>query len=142
MPDEHEMAEIHDAMDPQQKLDEARHVRRRAFREQQAAPNPDRFTGVHRCNTCGFELELEREPIPERCPACGFLYEREAMSDAEAGAISTAYEAAGLKRRQAFALESIAGAGELVAEAINRLTDLVGEVAEVIGDRTGKPPRR
>jgi hypothetical protein len=139
MPDEREMAEVHEAMQPQSSSEPSRHERRRIAREQSAS---DRFTGIKRCDWCEFELELEREAIPERCPGCGRPYDPEGDgSDKFTAEGIYAMSTLSTARRQAAAIELVAGAIELGAEALTGLTTLLGDVAEALSQRVGKTGR-
>lgn len=129
MPDEREMAEIHDAMTP---AEPSRAERRRITRDQ---PVSDRITGVRWCAFCGFELELDREPIPEHCPQCAYAgYE-------EPGVVEEGNEAIALSRRNSSAIESVAGAIERGVDVFTDFKDLIGEIAEALAQRVGKAGR-
>lgn len=144
MPDEREMAEINETIhsEPQPS---SRGERRRILRDQ---PPPDRFTGIKRCDWCEATVELDREPLPERCDACGRPYDHEADGTLNAdGSLKFTVEGIhamstlSTARRQAAAVESVAGAIEIVGEAVNRLADVFGDIGEAIAQRVGKAGR-
>jgi len=137
MPDEREMAEINEAIQPQEPL-LPRAERRRIAREQ---PVSDRFTGVKRCDRCGFQVELEREPIPERCDGCGFRYDTTVQAPEDYDQVGSGIESSALKRRHAAAVEGVGGAIELLAEGVNRLADVFGDIGEAVAQRIGKAGR-
>lgn len=133
MPDEREMAEINEAMQPQESPElRPRAERRRITREE---PVPGRITGIRWCTFCGFELELDREPIPEHCPQCAFPgYEEGETATDEAEGIA-------LSRRHSSAIESVAGAIERGVDVFTDFKDLIGEIAEALAQRVGKAGR-
>jgi|SRR5580704_10281168 hypothetical protein len=120
MPDEREMEEIHEVMEPPP-APLSRHERRQQMRES------SRTSGIVTCDLCGFPLELEHEPRPKDCPACGFPYDRDNVRDEEA------LERVALERRRCSALESLADAAAGIAEGQTAIADGFRDFIDVIG---------